>query len=298
MGLPLIGPAAEIVDGDFVAAPAAQPLAGLRQAVIWHRGTLEAQGLLDFDLVQPRLLEPDNPWGESGSLPRVPRVLVVVVSLSDFPVVDAWADTVFPAFRRRQISLAVVRGRSIPFRQGLPIGEVGSVDQDGTFKNPKLTAEEITPSLYRGGRIMVASITKYRVAFLPDDGSSGNNLADYFFPATNGSDPAFPGYDQYPDSDGPNPLTGFTVFSIDAAADLAAMRAAADRLVDFRHTFYQSTAESAGSGVGATDSSLIPESALDALLDGDSRLSRQPYDPDDMSGLLDRIRDDALDFFS
>lgn len=299
MGRPLIGPAAKLSGGSFTSSSARRLLFGLDHAILWHRGSLESQGLLDSSDVQPRLLEPEHPWGEPGSLPRLPQVLIIVASAADFPAVEVWADEVYPAFRSKLVSIAIVRGGSFPFRQGLPVGETGLVDQDGTFKNPKLAvADEISTSLYRGGRIMVASITKYRVAFLPDDGSSGNNLADYFFPSTNGSDPEFPGYDQYPDSDGPNPLTGFTVFAVDAASDLAAMQEAASRLVDFQHIFYQSTTESQGSGVGATDSSLIPEEALDDLMGSDPRLSRQAYDPSDMGDLLDRIRDDAMDFFS
>lgn len=297
------GPAGKL-DYDlmkFVANPARRPMAApaLDAAWLWHRGSAFVNGqivaLPDPKSQGPEWWEGKNPWGSSGSLARVPKV--IFVSCYDDVAGVAWINSVFASrFAPLNVAMAYIgSARAFPFTYGCPFDHVDFVDQEGTFRNPLLVPSLVDASLFRGGKIFTAAITKFRTAFIPSNDVSPSPQ-DYTSPITDGTDGPFPGYEQFGFVLGDQ--EGFTVFTKDAAADRQKMTIVAGRCKAFKTVFYQGDAEYPGSGVDANDSSQIPDGAVSDLLGDSPHLDRVPYPAGDLDAAFAAVLSDALAFFS
>lgn len=251
---------------------------------------------LDFSRIDP------HGFGQPRAFPRLPRALLIYCSADDYDAVQEWAAAAWAAkFLPRRIEVGVsVAGGDFPFLRGVLTEGLVSTDRTDTFWTPVQSTSVVPPERVFGGRVMVATITKYRVSWRPDNGTGLLNvLNDYVVYRTNAPDAAPSGFDEYPDpADPPGfPHAGFTVFASNAALHVAALSSVAGRFRKFLHVFYQGDEEADPiSAPDGTDSSIVPESAMTALMGGSPYLARKAYPAGDLAGVLDTIATDAVEF--
>lgn len=294
-----IGPAGKLdLSGQkFLPGPIRRPLAtlGLDQAWLWHRGSAYASKYLTIIPVGtsgPEWFEGENGWGVKGSLLKVPKV--IFLDCYDETFATAWLNANFESLFGSAGIAVRSGGNSFPFLAGCPLDRVDSVVQDGAPINPRFVFVPAATDLFRGGEVFNVVISPYRTRFVGTTPSDPQIGSDYTTPGDDTT--SFGGYDFFPDSGGPNPHEGFYVASGPAADDLANMNAIADRCFKWKTVFYQADAEYPGLGVGATDSSLISESALNALLG--PRTFRVPFSSGNLTDAFSKMQADALAFFS
>lgn len=252
---------------------------------------------LDFSRIDP------HGFGQPRAFPRLPRALLIYCSEADYDAVQEWAATAWATKflpRRIEVGVRAVTSGDFPFLRGILTEGLTSTDRADTFWTPVLSTSVVPPQNVFGGRVMVATITKYRVSWRPDDGTGLLNvLEDYVVYRTNAPDVAPSGFDEYADpADPPGfPQAGFTVFASNAASHVAALSSAAGRFRKFLHVFYQGDEEADPiSAPDGTDSSIVPESAMTALMGGSPYLARKAYPAGDLAGVLDTIATDAVEF--
>lgn len=273
------------------------PMLGSAPAALRFGGQYLYWGL-DLSRVDP------TGFGQPRAFPRLPRALLVYCSADDYADVQSWAASTWAStFRPRRIEVGVSSTPgNFPFLRGIPTEGIVSTDRTDTFWTPVQTTSVFPANLVFGGRVMIATITKYRVAWQPDNGTGlMNALSDYVVYRTNAPSPAPSGFDEYPDpADPPGfPYAGFTVFASNAALHVAGLSSVAYRFRKFLHVFYQGDEEADPiSAPDGTDSSIVPESAMTALMGGSPYLARKPYTAGDLSGVLSTIATDAVNFLA
>lgn len=264
---PMIGPLAKIDGGSFVTAdprrPCSSDLLGQDIAYLWHVGSFAAS---------PKYLPVSgSSWGNRGALVRIPKALVLVAHDSVFTEADA--SPLFNAMIDMDVSVA--RGRGDIFH---PLAFGGPLGEDVLGGDPArggLLPSMLANNLFRGGKVLVATITAYRVAFVPTATNDSPRSDDYF--RINGA-------------------SDYTIYTSDAADHLSKIRTALQKYDKFRSIFYQASQEYTFSP-GVT-SSMIPDSSLNALLGGDPRFQRTSYSPGGYASVFSSIISVAANFFS
>lgn len=268
---PLFGPSAKISGGSFVSANPRQPLAsavskanlGEAFAYLWHTDSFGVGFFSNLSSSQ---------WGVSGRLARLPKSLVLAASPSVYT--SGGLTDLINAMTTLDVALALLAtpsGTFQPLTAGAPVTgeEAGGVAERGG-----LSPIILDNSLFRGGKMLVATVTTCRVAWVSTN--SGSLRSDDYVKV--------------------NDVADYDVWTDDAADHLLKLQTALEKFDDFRGIFYQAAAEiDFGGGVTTAQ---VPDSAMNALIAGEPRLSRQSYTLGDFDGVVASIIAEAEDFFS